>query len=205
MKRTLLLLTLVLNTQEISFGQTKLESELNKITRQRESTKNDYIESIFNLPDSTDDKIITKKVDKVYDRYELFLITTNYEKVAKVYEAGKPIVKSIKNRATGITFWNQFHDNGNLKLTGYSIGYLLYIGKWEEFDEKGNLIRVTDRELNRINFDNIHRKVVDLGVGKNALDFTYSINDKIWVINDRTTNKKYSINKTFEIQIQKLE
>jgi hypothetical protein len=205
MKPILLLITLFLNIQEMSFGQTKIESELDKITGQLESTGNDYIDSIFSLTSSTKDEIVTKTVDKVYDRYELLLITTNYEKVAKVYETGKPIVKSVKNRTTGIAYWNQFHENGNLKLTGYSSGYLLHIGKWEEFDEKGNLIKVTDQESGRVNFDNIHMKAIDLGISKNDIDFTYSIEDKIWIIKDWTANKKYLINKEYEIEVQKLE
>lgn len=189
----------------MSFGQTKLESELDKIVKQHEATKNNYIDSLFHLTHSTTDEIITNKVDKVYDRYELLLITTNYEKVAQVYESGKPIVKSIKNRITGITYWNQFHDNGNLKLTGYSSGYLLHIGIWEEFDEKGTLIKVIDQESNRINFDSIYKMAVDLGITKNDVDFIYSTENKLWTIKDWTNKKKYLVDERHDIHIENVE
>ena len=189
----------------MSFSQKELESELRKMSSQDKSTENSYIDSLFHLTASTNDEIITDKVDKVYNRHELLSVTKNYEKVAQVHDNGRPIVKSIKNKLTGITYWNQFHDNGTLKYTGYSAGYLLHIGNWEEFEKNGKLIKITNHESNRVSFIDIYKTIIELEINANDIDFTYSIDKMIWIINDWTTKRKYLIDANLNIRIENLD
>lgn len=188
----------------MSFSQTALESELRSIVNQDKSTENSYIDSLFHLTYSANDETITDRVDRVLNRHELLVISKNYEKVAQVYDNGKPIVKSIKNRLTRVTYWNQFHDNGNVKYTGYSSGYLLQIGNWEEFDENGKLVKSINHESNRISFVKIHKRAVDLGISMNDIDFSYSPEDRLWIIKDWTAGKKYVIDINLKTKIESL-
>ena len=205
MRVLFLSLITILITYEMSFSQKELERELRKMTIQDKSAENSYIDSLFHLTATKNDEIITDKVDKVYDRYELLLVTKNYEKVVQVYDSGRPIVKSIKNRLTGITFWNQFHENGTLKYTGYSVGSLLHIGNWEEFDKNGKLIKITNHESNRVSFIDIYKTVIGLGINANDIDFTYSIYKTIWFVNDWTTKRKYLIDANLHIRTENLD
>src|SRR5688572_29057089 len=88
MRVLFLSLITILITYEMSFSQKELERELRKMTIQDKSAENSYIDSLFHLTATKNDEIITDKVDKVYDRYELLLVTKNYEKVVQVYDSG---------------------------------------------------------------------------------------------------------------------
>src|SRR5690606_28248672 len=134
---------------KMGMSQDNIESELNKIIYQSEKVENTYLDSLFNLisPNQTDET--TTRIDTVLDRFELLSTSKDYEKVAKVYSNGRPIVKSIKNNHTQITYWNQFYDNGQLKWTGYTTGYIWPIGEWEEYDMNGQFVKIIDHESKR--------------------------------------------------------
>jgi hypothetical protein len=186
----------------IGMSQINIEKELNRIVLQSARADNSYLDSLFNLKENEPTSKEDVRIDKVLDRYELLTTSLVIEKISKVYSDGRPIVKSIRNRSTQITYWNQFHENGKLKWTGYTSGYMLPIGKWEEFDENGQFLSVIDQEADRINFVDIHKKAKDLNIIDHDLDFNYSNEVETWTIKDWNAKKRYLIGKHLEIRIE---
>lgn len=204
MKITDFLLVTVLGFgSQIAMCQSANEKELHKVVYQSNIFENRYLDSLFNKKDETKTVNESIRIDTVSDRIELLANSNGLEKVAKVYKDGRPIVKSQKNDLSQITYWNQFHKNGQLKLTGYTSGYMLPIGKWEEFDENGRLTTITDHEANRINFVEIHRKARELNIIDHDIEFNYSHDTRTWTIKDWDEQKRYIIDNNFVLRIER--
>ncbi len=188
----------------MALSQSEIDKELHSIVYQSEILDNGYLDSLFNKKNLEKTANESVKIDTVLDRFELLANANGLEIVAKVYKDGRPIVKSQKNGFTKITYWNQFHENGQLKWTGYTSGYILPIGKWEEFDKYGRLTTIIDHEADRINFVDVHKKAKELNLIHHDIDFNYSEDNRTWTIKDWDDQKLYIIDNNFILRIEQM-
>ena len=160
--------------------------------KQLESTGINCIDKYFKLTDQS--KEISVKLDTVYDRLEFLIDSSNYEIVVKEYLTGISIVRSIKNKITNIAYWNQYHDNGEIKWKGYTSGYIQRIGKWEYYSENGNLDSIANYAENRVIDYCEAREILEKEeMDKDDLDYSYDYDNNYWSIKNWTVDKKYFI------------
>lgn len=186
-------------------AQTEALDELPRVSWQSEETNNEYIENLFNREQYLKYEIPTNKIVSVYDRLELKCNIDNFFVTFLNYKSGRPIIRSIINNETRIEYWNYFHDNGEIRLKGYTIGSIQQIGVWEKYSTSGELESLIDCEKDRLNFENLYTMVKEINIANNDLNFKYSEDNKNWIIEDWTENCKYKIDEKGSIKEEKLK
>lgn len=175
-----------------SFGQNSEQKIGFEFEEQETANSNECINITFWI--SNDSEKNAFKLDTVYDRREFFIDSMNLEIVIKEYLNGNSIVRSAKNKTSNITYWNQYHNNGEIKWKGFTYGYILRIGKWEHYSEEGILDSIADYGKNRIlNYCEVRNILRESKIEFDDFDYKYNYQLDRWELKNWTNNMNYII------------
>jgi len=185
--KSLILIFYCLSFSLTTFGQNSEQKIGFGFDEQETTNSNDCINQKFRI--SNENKKSVFKLDTVYDRREFFIDSMNLEIVIKEYLNGNSIVRSAKNKTSNITYWNQYHNNGEIKWKGFTSGYILRIGKWEHYSEEGILDSIADYSMNRVlNYCDVRNMLGESGIEFDDFDYNYNYELDRWELKNWTNN-----------------